>query len=78
MSSHVPYAESKIHAGAAQMVAIRCRCSSPSTGTQSGSQVRSSTECQGTPVDALIRAANVDFPEPVTPYTRYRVATARC
>jgi len=77
-SSHLPYAVSNIHAGRAQITAIRRRCSWSSTGTQSGSQVKSSTECHGTPVAALICAANVDFPDPVTPYTRNRSATPRC
>jgi len=42
------------------MASIRLRCSSTATSVQPGSQVRSSTEYQGMPVEELILAAIVD------------------
>src|SRR5688572_30828533 len=51
------------------MAAIRARWTSVGTSTQPGSQVRSSTECQGRSRQRPIRSARVDLPEPVTPYT---------
>ena len=60
---------SKIHRWPAQIAAILRRCSSTGTSTHPGCHVKSSTECQGSPVCWARRAARVVLPEPVTPYT---------
>ena len=66
-SSHDPYAVSSTQRSPAQIASIRRRCTSSGTGTQPGSQVRSSTACHGMPVAAEMRSARNVFPEPVTP-----------
>ncbi len=67
ISSHLPYAVSSTHRSPAQIASIRRRCSSSGTCTHPGSQVRSSTECQGMPVAAEMRFAKAVLPDPVTP-----------
>lgn len=76
-SIHCPYAVSRIHRSDWQIAPMRWRCSSNGTATQPGSHVSSSTACQGNPVRAAIPAANVVFPDPVTPYTRIRSTIVR-
>jgi hypothetical protein len=58
---------SRIQRSCAQIAAAILRCSSSGVDRHAGCQVKSSTQCQGTPVRSLTAAANVDFPLPVAP-----------